>query len=122
MGAELHPIFRDLSERSKAEHLVAPAVGEDRPVPIHEAVEARSPFERFRPGAEIQVVRITEENLGAGLLQSRRRQCLYRTLSSDRHKCRGKERSMISRDTSAPRRPAGVLHFKLHSGKITDFR
>ena len=47
---ELHALLADLAQRAEAEHLEAARVGEDRPVPAHEAVQAAVRAITSRPG------------------------------------------------------------------------
>ena len=49
----------------QAEHLVAAAVGEDRPVPADEAVQAAARAISSSPGPQEQVIGVAEDDLGA---------------------------------------------------------
>ena len=64
-GAEGHPAVVDLCRVAQAEHLVAAAVGEDGPVPLHERVQAAKTPHRVAPGPQRQVVRVGQDDLSA---------------------------------------------------------
>ena len=57
-----HPVFQTEPER---EHLEAAAVGDDGPVPTHEAVQAAQLVDRLRARAEKQVVRVRQQDARA---------------------------------------------------------
>ena len=65
--AELDARIRDLAQRREAEDLIAAAVGEDRPVPAHEAVQAAELADELRARPQGQVVGVGEDDLCADL-------------------------------------------------------
>jgi hypothetical protein len=61
---ELNPLFEDLPLVGEREDLVAPRIGEHRPIPTREAVQPTSLPDQVRSGAEVQVVGIPEHDTG----------------------------------------------------------
>ncbi len=72
----------------KAEHLVAAAVGEDRPRPAAEAMQPAASRDQLVARTEIQVIRIAENHAGAGLFEVARSDGLHHPLGADRHERR----------------------------------
>src|SRR5690606_41396177 len=52
MTAELHPVFAKLTELGQAHDLITAAIGEDRPIPIHELVQSAKASDAFRPRSQ----------------------------------------------------------------------
>jgi hypothetical protein len=63
---ELDAGLGDFSELREAEHLEAAGVGEDRPVPAHEAMQSAELAHQAVPRPEKQVIGVGEHDLGAG--------------------------------------------------------
>ena len=85
MRAETHALFVDRAARGKAEHLVAAAVGEDRPSPADEAVQAAAPRDEVVARPQVQVVGIAEQDLRADRFEIAVGDTLHRALRADRH-------------------------------------
>ena len=68
-----HALLGDLADLGQAHHLEAAGVGEDRPVPAHEAVQAAEPRDALGAGAQHQVIGVAEDDVGAGRLAPGRR-------------------------------------------------
>jgi hypothetical protein len=66
VALEADPFLRDLGEVGQAHHLVAAAVGQDRPLPAHEAVQPAEPRHPLGAGAEHQVIGVAKDDVGAG--------------------------------------------------------
>jgi hypothetical protein len=64
VAGERHALLGDLAQLAEAHHLVAAAVGEDRAVPVHEAVQPAEPRDALGAGAEHQVVGVAEDHVG----------------------------------------------------------
>jgi hypothetical protein len=64
------------------EDLEAAGVGQDRPVPGHEAVESPELGDQVGARAEVQVVGVAEQDLGAELTELRRVDRLDRRLGA----------------------------------------
>ena len=68
MALEGHALFCDLAQRGQGEHLEAAAVGQDRTIPIHKAVQAACFLHQGFAGAQMQMIGIGQQNLRADLL------------------------------------------------------
>ena len=65
-GAERDAVVVDARDRvAQREDLVAAGVGEDRPVPLHELVQPAELVDHVLARAEVQVVRVAEDDLRA---------------------------------------------------------
>ncbi len=62
--AELHALLRDLAQALQAEHLESARVGEDRVIPVHEAVQAPVGIDDVRPGTQHKMECVTQDDLG----------------------------------------------------------
>ena len=60
---ERDPVLGDVVQRRQREHLEAARIGEDRGVPAHEPVQSSHLAHEFVGGAEMQMVRIGEDDL-----------------------------------------------------------
>ena len=63
----------DLAQLGEAHHLEAAGVGEDRPVPAHEAVQAAEPGDALGARPQHQMIGVGEDDVGAGGLRAGRR-------------------------------------------------
>ena len=54
MALEAHPLLAHLPQVGEAHHLIAAAVGQDRPVPAHEGVQAAEPRDPLGAGRSIR--------------------------------------------------------------------
>jgi hypothetical protein len=75
----------DRAQGRQRQHLIAARIGEDRPIPIHESVQAAEPLDALRPRTQHQVIGVGEHDLGAGGGDRRRRHRLDRRSGDDRH-------------------------------------
>ena len=86
--------FRDtctslyIAQGAETPDLEAAGIGEDRAVPVHEAMQAAVRANGFDAGPEHKMEGITENNLGAGFGDLLRRQALDRAVGADRHERR----------------------------------
>ena len=62
---ERHAVVRQRTEVAQAEDLEAAAVGQDRAVPRHEAVEAAEALDEVDTGPQEEVVRVRQHDLRA---------------------------------------------------------
>ena len=60
MAVEGDPFFFDFPQRSQAEHLEPPAVGEDGPLPPHKLVQAAPAVDQLVPGTDVEVVGVAQ--------------------------------------------------------------
>jgi len=88
MILKMHAGFGDLSQFSKRENLIAAAVSQDRPVPIHEFVQTSEVFNHFNPWPDEQVIRIAKNDRHIQLVQFVRTDGFHAPLRSNRHERR----------------------------------
>ena len=60
------PSSVELAQLGEAHHLEAARVGQDRPLPVHEAVQPAEPRHPLGAGPQHQVVGVAEQHVGAG--------------------------------------------------------
>ena len=101
--AEAHALLRQLAHRREAEDLVAAGVGQDRPLPVHHAVQAAVRAHDFRAGPQHQVKGVREDDLGAAGQEFLGRDALDGPVGADRHEGRRFNRAAREREPSAPR-------------------
>ncbi len=102
MGLEAHPLLVDAAQIPQAEDLKAAAVGQNRPIPVHEAMQSPELANQFMPGAQKQMVGIGQNDLGSDLLEGFGQHPLDRPLGSDRHENRGFHRPPPGLQPPAP--------------------
>ena len=83
------PVHVNTVQAGQAEHLVSAAVSENCPIPPHKPVQPPRPFNQICPGTVIQVKRIAQDHLVAGLRQLQGGNPLHGTLGPYRHEHRG---------------------------------
>ena len=66
MGAKSGRVLRDLGKFGQTKKLKATAVGQHRTVPPHEFLQATEFLNKVRSRSQCQVVRIAQDDLGAG--------------------------------------------------------
>jgi hypothetical protein len=66
---ELRTLFVDAHQWAKRDHLKSTRVGQDRPIPLHELVEAAEALHPLMPWAQIEVIGVGEDDLGTERLQ-----------------------------------------------------
>src|SRR4029079_2027135 len=84
---ELRALIGDDAPRRQAEHLVAAAVGQDRPVPSDKPVKAAASCDQIVAGTKKKVIGVAENDLGTGradVLVQRRFDCALRTNGHER--------------------------------------
>src|SRR4051794_12427499 len=92
----------------EAEHLVAAAVGEDRPPPAREPVEPAEPPNQRVARPQVEVIGVAEDDLRAGVLEVLVRQRLDGTLRAHRHERGRVDRTVRGLEAPAPRCPVKV--------------
>ena len=65
MRSELRALFVDRPPRRKAEDLIAAAVGQNRPRPADEPVQAALAGDQIVAGTQIEMIGVAEDDLGA---------------------------------------------------------
>ena len=99
----------DLGERH---HLEAAGVGEDRPVPAHEAVQSAEPRHPFGARPQHQVIGVAEDDLGAGLAHLIAGQRLDRAGGADRHEGGRLDHAARGDQAAGPRRAVAGVDFE----------
>ena len=94
VGPELDALFPDPPQVGEAPHLEAARVGQDGPVPGHEAMEATELAYQLGARAQEEMVGIGEHDLGAGRGEIGRGQALDRALRRHRHEGRRLDRAV----------------------------
>jgi len=69
MRAETHAVRLNLAQITQRPDLKSAGIGKDGAIPGHKAVQATHLFDKFRTGAEHQVIGITEDDLCANLIK-----------------------------------------------------
>ena len=85
---EADSLLADLAQRTEGKDLETAGVGEDRPIPAHEAVQAAMRSDDFEPGAQPEVEGVAEADLRSRRGQVAGRHCLDRSVGADRHEGR----------------------------------
>ena len=121
MRSKLGAVFGDAPALGQAEHLIAAAVGQDRPVPPDEAMQTAGASDERVARSEIQVVGVAEDDLGAEPLagpiakiaQIAMCDAFDRSLRSDGHEGRRLHHSMGRTHLPAARRAVAREDTKL---------
>ena len=71
MRLKARAILGDLAHGAEAEHLIAAAIGQDRPRPVHEAMQPAQLANPLMTGTQIQMVGIAEQDLTPNSCKSR---------------------------------------------------
>ena len=82
---KFHAVFLHLANFCEAENLKAPAVGENRQLPIHELVQSAGSRDDFQAGPDVQVISVAEDDLRAALQKFARVHRLDAGLRADGH-------------------------------------
>ena len=98
-------LLAQLAQVSQAEDLEAAAIGQDRPVPVHEGVQPAELLDQFRAGPQQQVIGIAEDDLCSRLAQLFWRNALDGGLRADGHED-GRGDNPVRRLDRASSRPA----------------
>src|SRR5664279_3481740 len=115
VGPEFDTVFPYLSQRRETEDLKSAAIGEDGTAPVDEFMKSADLVDDFMAGAQIEMISITQDNLGADLAQFVGGHGFYRPLGAYRHECRGLYGSTRGNEPPCTGRPVIFLDFNLHS-------
>ena len=88
MRAELHALLRHFAQLIETEDLKTTGVGENWPLPRHEAMQPSHLTNSVVPRPQIKMVSVTEKDLNPKLFQNVLRNPLDRAESAYRHKDR----------------------------------
>jgi hypothetical protein len=112
MRLEAHALFADLAQRRQGHHLKAAGVGQDRPLPIHEFVQAPQPRNALGAWPQHQVIGVAQQDIGAGLAHTLRQHRLDGARCSNRHEGRRADVAARGADHAQPRCAVHTLQFK----------
>ena len=115
---ERHPVVVDRDQRvAQREDLEAAGVGEDRPVPAGERVQAAELLDQLVAGPEMEVVRVSEHDRGTERSHLVRVERLDRAFRTDRHERRRRDVAVGRTQDACPRRSVRRSQLKaLHGG------
>ena len=116
--AKLGPLLRNLATVTQRIDLIAPAIGEQWPVPSVELVQPSGLFEDVQPWTQIQVIGVAQNDLGLGVvLQGLLGHAFDRTSGPHRHENGGLDGAVIGLQGSGTgrRMRVGVVEGKLHA-------
>ena len=103
MGVEAAPFLGDFAHPGERKDLEAARIGEDRPVPAHEAVKPAGGREDLRAGAQHEVVGVAQDDLRPQLLEVARLQRLDRPKRANIHKNGGFDGAVGGKKPPQPR-------------------
>ena len=101
VGAEGHAFVLDLAQLRQRHDLEAAGIGENRPRPIHEAVQAAERCDAFSARTQHQVIGVGKHDVGAGCTHRLGREAFHRCLGADRQEGRGSDCAVRRRDLAA---------------------
>ena len=102
VAAERDAVLVDDPQVAERHDLEAARVGEDRPIPVHEPVQAAEPLDALRAGPQVQVVGVGEDDRRAGLGDLGRGERLDRGVRADRHELRRLDDAVGQRQLPEP--------------------
>ena len=102
---ERDPVIIDASQVGQAEDLEPAGVGQDRPIPGHEPMEAAQSSDALRGRAQVEVIRVSEDHLRTGGVQVAGRQGLHSRLGADGHEVGRQDRAVRRVDATQPGMP-----------------
>src|SRR4051794_26443663 len=89
MILEVCALLSNLADLGEGKNLVTAAVGQDRPIPMHEAMKPAELPENIEARPNEKVISVSENDLGFEFSQFARTDRLDRSLGAHRHKLRG---------------------------------
>ena len=105
--------FGDLPILSQTEHLVAPAVGQNGTVPIHELVQSTHFLQHLCAWPQMQVVGVAQNDVGVDdLFQFRLRDRAHRANGAHGHENGGLDVSMVGGEHACTGFGTGILGFE----------
>ena len=107
VALEAHPLLAHLGQLGEAHHLIAAAVGQDRPVPAHEAVQPAEPRDPLGAGPQHQMIGVAEDDVGARRAHVVGLHRLDRRRGPDRHERRRADLPALHGDRAGPRGAVG---------------
>ena len=93
MRAERHTALRYSAKLAERHDLEAAGIGQDRPVPAHETMQAAKPRDALRAWTQHQVIGIAEDDIGTGPLHVLGKNGLNGRRCADGHEGGGADRA-----------------------------
>ena len=119
-GAKRDAVVVDRQQRvAQREHLEAPRVGEDRPVPARERVQTAVLGDDLLAGSEVQVVGVGEDHVGAHGPHLVGMQALDGRLGADGHERRGRDLAVRRPHDPGPGSPVGRVQDEAVAHRIS---
>ena len=115
MALKGHAFLGNFAKRRQAHHLIAAAVGQDRPVPSRKMVQAAKAGNPLCPGAQHQVIGVAQNNVGTGGAHFCRAHRLYRRSGANGHKGRRADFAAQHLDATGARFAVSCADFKIES-------
>ena len=103
VAAERHAVVVDDPQVAERDDLEAAGVGQDRPVPGHEPMQAAEPLDPLVAGPQVEVVRVGQDDRRADLDEVVRVERLDRGVRADRHELRRLDDPVGQRQPPEPR-------------------
>src|SRR5258708_4507440 len=100
----MRALLRDLAHFSQAPDLKSPGVRQNRPLPVHETMQAAMRFDDFEPRAQEEMKGVSQHDLRADGFEILRGHGLHGAVSPHRHEGRRFDRSTYEGEPAAPRR------------------
>jgi hypothetical protein len=120
MALKFDPMLLDSAQPLQGEHLETTRVGEHRAVPGGEPVQSTHRLHDVLARAEMQVVGVAQDDLGAGAADITRAEPADHGVSTDRHERRRSHVSMRQRESSRPGKPGRALEVELKHQEVED--
>ena len=102
--SKAHAFLRNLAQLTKAKHLETARVGQNRAIPVHEAMQPTVRGNDIKPRAKPKMKRIAEDDLTAHAFELVRRHRLDGTVGTHGHEHRRLHHTVIERHYAAARR------------------
>ena len=118
MAGKLHPFFADTPSVGQRKNLVASAIGEEGPLPLHERMQPPRFFEQIRPRPQVQVVGIAQDNPGPyAVLEFIAAQTFDRTQGPNGHEEGGLDHTVRRLQEASPATASFVFGLKEKTGR-----
>ena len=99
----MNPLLGDLAQPGQRKNLEPPAVGENRTIPAHEAVQPPHALDQLFSGTNVKVVGVAEKDLRPERTQLVRRHRFHRRLRAHGHEHRREDLPATGFQNSGPR-------------------
>ena len=113
MRAERHALFSHFAQLVQAENLEAAGIGQDRPRPRHEPMQAAHLADGFHSRTQVEVIGIAEKNLNPELFENILRHAFDGRNGAHGHKYRGFDLAVRSEQAPGAGRAGVALDMEL---------